>query len=210
MANISTSRIRQMVQLSILTAIILVLSFTPLGYLRVGALSITFIPVPVVIGAILLGPGAGAFLGTVFGLTSFAQCFGMDPFGTALMSINVGATFVMCVVSRALMGLLAGLLYRLCVRLLEGRSESAKKKLQPVTFAVSSASAPLLNTIFFMSLLYLFFRDAPVVVGAFGSVPFFAFVFSAGALNAVCELLASLVIGTAVCMALYRAKIFKA
>lgn len=210
MANTSTTRIRQMVQLSILTAIILVLSFTPLGYLRVGTLSITFIPVPVVIGAILLGPGAGAFLGTVFGLTSFAQCFGMDPFGTALMSINVFATLIMCVGSRALMGLLSGLIYRLCAKLADGKSETAKKNLEPVMFAVSSASAPLLNTVFFMSLLYLFFRDAPIVVGAFGSTPFFAFVFSAGALNAICELLASLVIGTAVCMALRRAKIFKA
>ena len=100
-------KIRQMVQLSILTALLLVLAFTPIGYLRLGPFSITFMPVPVVIGAILLGPGGGAFLGLVFGLTSFAQCFGIDPMGTALMTINLFYTFVMTVVTRTLMGYLA-------------------------------------------------------------------------------------------------------
>ena len=87
------TKTRQMVQLAILTAIILVMAFTPLGYLRVATMTITFLSIPVVIGAILIGPAAGAFLGFVFGLTSFIQCFGMDALGTALMTINVFYTF---------------------------------------------------------------------------------------------------------------------
>ncbi|MBO5648689.1 MAG: ECF transporter S component [Clostridia bacterium] len=209
MATQNTSRTRQMVQLAILTAITLILSFTPLGYLRIGILSITFIPVPVVIGAILLGPGGGLFLGCVFGLTSFAQCFGMDPFGTALMSLNPGATFVMCVLSRALMGLLSAYVYRLLSGVLSKAQRGGKNRMTPVAYAVASASAPLFNTLFFMSLLYLFFNDAQVVLEGIGDLPFFAFVFSAGAINAVCELLASLVIGTAVCMALDRARMMR-
>ena len=66
----------KMVQMAILIAVLLVMSFTPLGYLHIGPLSISLLTIPVVIGAMLIGPGAGAVLGAVFGITSFAQCFG--------------------------------------------------------------------------------------------------------------------------------------
>ncbi len=199
--------IRQMVQLAILTAIILVLAFTPLGYLRLSpTLSVTFLSIPVVIGAIMLGPAAGAFLGCVFGLTSFAQCFGMDPFGTALMSINVFYTFVMCVVTRTLMGFLSAWVYRLFSRIFR-LIKPLKNDLAPVSCAIACASAPLFNTIFFMGTLFLFFRDAQVVLDAFPNAAtstLMVFVFASIGLQAVCELIASLVIGTAICTALLK------
>ena len=76
----TAKRINKLVQLGLLTAIVILMAFTPLGYLRTAGLEITFIMIPVIVGAILLGPGAGALLGGVFGLTSFVQCFGMSPF----------------------------------------------------------------------------------------------------------------------------------
>ena len=72
-----------MVQLAVLIAIMLILAFTPLGYLRIGPLAISLMTIPVVIGAMILGPAGGAVLGLVFGLTSFYQCFAGDPFGAA-------------------------------------------------------------------------------------------------------------------------------
>ena len=74
----ATEKTRRLVQMSILIAIMLILAFTPLGYLKVGAIDITFMTIPVVVGAILLGPASGAVLGGVFGLTSFIQCFGIS------------------------------------------------------------------------------------------------------------------------------------
>ncbi len=198
--------IRQMVQLAILTALILVLAFTPLGYLRIGALSITFLSIPVVIGAVLMGPGAGAFLGCVFGLTSFAQCFGMDPFGTALMSINVFYTFLMTVATRTLMGFLAGWIYKLFAWIFS-RIKSLKNDLAPVACAVACASAPILNTVLFMGTLYLFFRNAEPVLAAFpgaATSTLLIFVVASIGLQAVCELLAALIIGTAICTALQK------
>ena len=62
-----------MVQLAVLIAIMLILAFTPLGYLRIGPLAISLMTIPVVIGAMILGPAGGAVLGLVFGLTSFYQ-----------------------------------------------------------------------------------------------------------------------------------------
>ena len=53
----------RLVQLALLVAVELVMTYTPLGYLHVGPLSITFLMIPVVLGAILIGPTAGAVLG---------------------------------------------------------------------------------------------------------------------------------------------------
>ena len=83
-----TDKTRRLVYMAILIAIILVMAFTPLGYLKTAGLEITFIQVPVIVGAILMGPTAGAILGGVFGLTSFIQCFGLSAFGAALLEIN--------------------------------------------------------------------------------------------------------------------------
>ena len=48
----------------------------------------------IIIGAVSNGPVVGAILGLTFGLTSFAQCFGMDAFGTTLMQISPVNPFV--------------------------------------------------------------------------------------------------------------------
>ena len=52
-------KLRQMVQLAVLTAILLVMAFTPLGYLKIGPLSITFLTLPVAVASVVLGPGRG-------------------------------------------------------------------------------------------------------------------------------------------------------
>ena len=54
-----------MSELGILIAILLLMAFTPVGYLRIGTMTITFLTVPVVVGAIVCGPGAGTILGTI-------------------------------------------------------------------------------------------------------------------------------------------------
>ena len=111
----ATEKTRKLVQMAILIAVMLILAFTPLGYLKVGAIEITFMTIPVVVGAIILGPAAGAVLGGVFGLTSFIQCFGMSAFGAALLNISPILTFLVCMVPRILMGYLAGVIFGRCI-----------------------------------------------------------------------------------------------
>ncbi len=141
----------KMVQMAILIAVLLVMSFTPLGYLHIGPLSISLLTIPVVIGAMLIGPGAGAVLGAVFGITSFAQCFGADPFGGMLMGINPFLTFLVCVPTRTLMGWLSGVIF-----------QAVKKvdKTRTVAYFVGGLSGAILNTIFFMGMLILCFWNA--------------------------------------------------
>lgn len=143
-----------LVQLALLTAIVIVLAFTPLGYLKIGLLSITFLTIPVIVGAIALGPLAGAILGGVFGITSLMQCFGADLFGATLLSINPLFTGIVCIVPRVLMGWLCGLIFRGLARI---------DKTNFVSFIVSGLSGALLNTIFFMSGLILFFGQTDYI-----------------------------------------------
>ena len=69
MENKTTKGTRSMVELSLMSAIIIVMAMTPLGYLKTPFLSITLLTIPVAVGSIILGPKGGAFLGAVFGAT---------------------------------------------------------------------------------------------------------------------------------------------
>lgn len=140
----------RMVQLAVLAAILLIMAFTPLGYLRIGPVSITFLTIPVVIGAIVIGPAGGAVLGGVFGITSLIQCFGMDVFGTTLMGINPFFTIILCLVPRILMGLLVGLIFRALI---------GNTRLKTIPYAAAALSGALINTILFVGALILFFGN---------------------------------------------------
>ena len=66
----TSRRTRYMVELALMIAIIFIMAFTPLGYLKTPGLSITFLTVPVAVGAMILGPKGGAICGFAFGITS--------------------------------------------------------------------------------------------------------------------------------------------
>lgn len=68
------TNVRYLSELALLTALVLIMAYTPLGYLKTPwGVEITFIVIPVAVGSIILGPMAGGFLGLVFGLTSFSS-----------------------------------------------------------------------------------------------------------------------------------------
>lgn len=182
-----------LVQTAVLTAIIILMSFTPLGYIRTAGLEITFIMIPVAIGAILMGPATGALLGTVFGITSFIQCFGYSPFGATLLSINPFYTFILCLVPRLLMGWLVGLIFK-------GLHSIDRTKL--ISFAVASLSGAVINTILFIAGLFLLFGKTDYIM-SFGPTWPTIFALIAGT-NAILEAVISLVAGTAITKAVYR------
>ena len=192
------SRTVYLTRLALLAAVELLLAYTPLGYLKTFGLEISFLMIPVVIGAVMLGPLAGAVLGSLFGLTSFATCFGASTFGAALLSISPGATFLTCFGSRAAAGWLCGVFFQKLMRL------SQRENL-----AISTASlvGPLLNTAFFMGSLVCFFYRTPLVqelvtkLGAGGPLSFIiGFVGVQGAVEAV----VGFIVSGAVCRVLFR------
>lgn len=196
------SKTKTIALLGILTGLIILMAFTPVGYLRVGVVSISFLMIPVAVGSLAKGPWAGAALGTVFGITSFVQCFGMDAFGTYLASKNVFFTFVMCVVCRALAGLCAGFIYKLITKL-------TKNVL--VRSSLTGLSAALFNTVFFVSALILLFGKAVVseATGLSAELTFFALFAAIVGINAVFEAIASFIVTGAVGTALFKAKLIE-
>lgn len=183
----------RLVQTAVLAAILIVMAFTPLGYLKIGTISITFLSIPVVIGAIMIGPACGAILGGVFGITSFIQCFGMDLFGTTLLGINPIYTFIMCMVPRILMGIFVGLIFR-------ALSKIDKTKIW--SFAVASLSGAVINTVLFVGALILFFGTSEYIQG-FGK-NLLAILSVLITINAVIEAAVCMVAGTAITKALSK------
>lgn len=176
-----------------LAAIIVVMTFTPIGYLNIGIVEITFLTIPVAIGAIICGPGAGALLGGVFGLTSYMQCFGIgrpSPFGAALLAINPVATTVLCLVPRILAGLFAGLIFK-----------AFKNKSGTVSYAVTSLCTGVFNTLFFVIVLLLGFSTESLSTLQLGD-SMLKIISSLVTVNAVIEWAVCLVVGLAVSKAL--------
>ena len=176
----------KLTQTAILAAVIIMMAFIPfLGYIHLGPLSATTLVIPVAIGAAVIGPGAGAFLGLIFGATSYVQCFGLDPFGTTLNEINPVFTLIMCFVPRILMGLLTGLIYK------------AVSKASPIAGAITcSVAAPALNTVFFIGALMLFFGTSEYLAN-FGD-SFISIIAVLVTWNAVFELVTTGILGSVI------------
>ena len=152
-----------MVELAMMIAIILLMSFTPLGYLRTPGLSITLLTIPVAVGAIILGPKGGAVCGFTFGATSFymAVCHRKFCFRSRTFQYQPGrATFIVCIVARVLEGWITGLIFA-------ALHKSPAKKF---SYYVASLACPLLNTFFFMGFLCLFFYNTDYIQGIVSSL----------------------------------------
>ena len=136
----------QLVILGLMTAILLLMAYTPLGYLNIGPLAVTFNVIPVAVAAITLGPAGGAIVGSVFGLTSFLQCIGVggtSAMGAVLFGINPVFAFIQRFIPRMLDGLLLGYIFR-----------GVRKSLNTsVACFVTGFFSAFLNTLFFMTLL---------------------------------------------------------
>lgn len=180
---------REMVTTAMLCAILLIMSFTPLGYLNIGPLAISFNMIPVALGAISLGPVGGAILGGMFGITSFLQCLGIggtSAMGVILFEINPFFAFVQRFLPRILAGLLSGFIY------------IGVKKAANATVAcfITGFCAALLNTMLFMTALILLFGNTDYLQDLIGGRNVFVFIFAFVGINAVVEMIAaSMIVG---------------
>lgn len=144
----------KLIIIAVLTALIIVMSLTPLGYFKTSKASVTFLPILVVVGAVQYGPLCGLYLGTVFGISSFAHCFETSyVFGQTFLNISPFLSFLVCIIPRALMGFNCGLIHKLFNR-----------NCSPV-FAniVASFSGGFLNTVFFVAALLAAFYSSDYI-----------------------------------------------
>lgn len=193
--NNTSTKTGKLVRLSVILAILLLLAFTPLGYLKVGAVEISFLMLPVVVGAITLGPLEGLILGAAFGITSFIQCLnGTSFFGATLLGIQPIYTFILCVIPRMLAGWLPGLVFKALRKI---------KATESVwSFLISCTLGAVLNTVFFIGFLLVLFGGTDYIQGFGKNV--WAIIVALTGVNVIFEAIACAVLGTPITKALVR------
>lgn len=195
MSNINKRKgIYKTVLISMFIALMMVMNFTPIGYITVtGAFSITLMTIPVALGATCTGMSGGAILGFVFGLTSFLQAFGIgfmiDPSAAPLFNENPLGYTITCFVPRILAGFLAGFIFWLFEK---------KKKINIWSFSLTSAIVPITNTALFMS-FYVLFYSKTSLGGAVMTV-----LLTILTINFLVEFLVTIIAGTSISKIIYK------
>lgn len=127
----------ELVLTALFTAIIVIMAFTPLGYIPLVVINATIIHIPVILGALFLGPKKGAFLGFIFGLTSFinntfkaatASAFVFSPV-LAYNVVGVPGIFkslYICFVPRILVGVIPYFIYILIRKVVKGEQKAGR------------------------------------------------------------------------------------
>lgn len=186
-------------RLALLVAIELVMKAVGLGSVPMGPLYMSFLTLPIAVGAITMGPMAGAVLGGVFGAVSFYDAVtGASAMTGALFQVSSLHTFILCVGMRMLMGLLVGLIF-------QGLKKADHKGTW--SYFVSSMAAPGLNTLLFMGYIVLAFYNCDYVqslVANKGASNPFMFVVLLVGVQGVAEFLVSGILGGIVARAVHK------
>lgn len=148
----------QMVSVALMAAIIIVLANTPLGMIQLPIIKATTVHIPVIIGAILLGPSAGAILGAVFGICSLISntmtptllSFAFSPFMSTSGIPGALKAIWISVGCRILIGVAAGWLWIALEKL---------KINQLIALPVVGFAGSMVNTVTVMGSIYFLFAQ---------------------------------------------------
>ena len=197
--------VRLMAQIALLAAIMIVMAFTPLGYIPLPFMNATTMHIPVIVGACLLGPKVGGVLGGLFGITSvvkatiqpnitsfvFTPFYSFSPeFSGHWMSLSVA------ILPRILIGVVAGLVFQGLVKLIRN---------QTVSLAVAGVLGSMTNTIGVMGLIYLLFGEQYAAAGGTDPSLLLGVILGVVCTNGIVEAIIAGVLTAAVCKALLAA-----
>ena len=153
----NNTRLQTWVRLALLVAVQIAMRLLGLGKVPVGPLNMSFLTLPIAVGAICMGPLAGLVLGGVFGSFSLYDAIsGVGGMTSVFFGISPVHTVVLCLGMRMLMGFCCGWIFRLC------------RKADPKaiwSYFVGAVAAPLLNTLLFMGYIVLAFYSTEYVQG---------------------------------------------
>lgn len=172
---------------AVLLALVVVLQVCG-GYFKIGATSLSFVLVPIVLGAILLGPLAGGLLGFAFGfIVLIYGVTGADAFTNILFVNHPVLTTLVCIVKGTAAGVVSGFAYKLLA-----------KKSALAGVIVASALAPIVNTgLFILGALTMSGTISANFVAEGSSLVYFLFIACAG-INFIVEFAINLVLSPAI------------
>ena len=155
---------KQLVLTALFAAIIVIMAYVPyMGYIPLGFMNATIIHIPVILGALFLGPKKGAFLGFLFGLTSLLKntftpnltSFVFSPFYT-VGGVHGGIkSLIICFIPRILIGVVSYYIFKLIVSAGKG-----KKGARSVGFVAAGLAGALTNTLLVMYGIYFMFGES--------------------------------------------------
>ena len=195
-ANVNP-KIGRLARMALLVAIIILLTFTPLGYITLPFIAATTIQMPVIIGAVMMGPMAGLALGIAFGLSALCKVLmmpGADPVATAILSYNFFLYAVIAIVPRGLMGWLSGLLFA-------GLNKTLLNQ-RLISYGITGFVGSMLNTVFYLGSLWMMASGIVAEVYSMDISGVGAMVMTVAATAGIPEAIVSCVIVAAVCRAL--------
>ena len=174
-----------MVSIAFLMALVLVMQMLSSIIPAIGGFSISLVLIPIVMGAALYGPIAGAVLGATFGVIVYMNCVtGADPGGAMVFQANPILCLLVVMGKGVLAGLASGLVYRLISQ-------------WNVHVAILGAAiiCPVVNTGVFIACMLTFFKD--VLAAWAGGGDIIAYILTGLVLmNFVPELIINVVFGT--------------
>lgn len=180
-----------MVELALLTAAVLILQLAGVAIkLPFLGTPVSLVLVPIALGAMLLGPLAGAWLGFVFGMVVFVVCGVMatDPFTAMLFADHPVLTALTCLVKSTLAGYLAGIVYHIV----------EKKNALAATFLAAGVT-PVVNTgVFILGCITMMGTVSEIAAGLGQGFLYFVIIGCAG-LNFVFEMILNLALAPALC-----------
>jgi uncharacterized membrane protein len=211
--NRQPAKYQDFVLTAMFAAIILVLAFTPFGFINLAIIKATIIHIPVIIGSIVLGARRGAVLGGLFGLTSLLSnfmapsllSFAFCPFipvpGTAHGS---PLALVICFVPRILVGIVPYYVYHFVQKLMKNSPKG-----EYFSLILGGISGALTNTVLVMSLIYFLFKGAYATAKSIPVNAVAGIVLGIVGTNGVPEALVAAVITVAVCKPLLHLRMKK-
>ena len=203
-------QVQSLAVLAMFTAILFLLTFTPIGMIDLPIIKATVLHVPVIIGALLLGPKKGAFLGGMFGLASLLKntlvpnlsSFAFSPL-IPVPGLDRGSPWalVVCFVPRILVGVTPWLVYTL----LQALSRRRGSVLQAGSMGLSAVVGAFTNTALVMGLIALLFRDAYAAAQGIPAEAVLGFILGIVAANGVPEAIVAAILVPAVCIPMGKA-----
>lgn len=158
------TNIRYLTELALLLAIMLLMNLTGLAMIPLPGQYASIMTVPVAVGAMLLGPLAGSILGGFMGCISFYTAI-KTGFSSLILAgydggIVVALSFINCIIPRILMGLCTGWIFKALYKI---------DRTKTISYYIGGIAAPLLNTLFYMTVLVIIFWNAPMLEALLGA-----------------------------------------
>lgn len=187
--------------MGVLLAIEIILNFTPLGLIPLGFMNATTLHIPVIIGAIFLGPIGGGILGAAFGVLSIitntirpnVTSFVFSPFITISNTSGNFTSLIIALVPRILIGVVAYYVYKVV-------SEKCKNKI--IAYLLAAVAGSLTNTILVMGGIYMFFGQPYAAAKGLAFEALFGIILGIVGINGVPEAIVAAIVVSTICKVL--------